>query len=535
MDRYDGFHDFVVARGGALSRTAYLLTGEHHAAEDLVQTALAKAAARWRQIVSQGQPEAYVRRIMINERITWWRRRPARPVAQVPDWAGPDEPHQIVDRITLGQALDTLTPRQRTVVVLRFYEDLSEAETADAMGCSIGTVKSQTHVALGHLRRALPLFAEQAGQYADAGAAVATAGRRRARRTAAVAALALIPFVLGLLVVYTSLGPAPVPPPVTGTPSPTVTAGPSPATPAGAPPLPTSVPAAGATLPDLPADRGVGRASLIRAHRFDDGGTTLQIAATSGWYQLRIPVDSPELLLSPDGRWLAWIDHDQQAVMRDLTGTDQQRLPGRPLAWSPTGNWLVVQAHNSARPQLVPLAEGKARQLAATNRWNNVKGVLDSGEVLRGTDARPGRTGFPLAIEDPVTGRTRRIDVELATLLKPDEHALGIGNLPVIVPLTGSTAAVQIEYQNNATVVAYIEFSLEDGAALRRIDLTGRAGVEKRTSNPCLKGRDLIWSDGRVLRQAVYGTTADGASLDMPHDGFSYLLAGCRREAAYQE
>ncbi|GAA1393568.1 SigE family RNA polymerase sigma factor [Catellatospora coxensis] len=140
MDRYDGFHDFVVARGGALSRTAYLLTGEHHAAEDLVQTALARAAARWRQILEQGEPEAYVRRIMINERITWWRRRPARPVAQVPDRPGPDEPHQILDRISLGQALDTLTPRQRTVVVLRFYEDMSEADTAAAMGCSIGTV-----------------------------------------------------------------------------------------------------------------------------------------------------------------------------------------------------------------------------------------------------------------------------------------------------------------------------------------------------------------------------------------------------------
>src|SRR5690349_17789955 len=113
MNRFDGFHEFVVARGGALSRTAFLLTGEHHAAEDLVQSALAKAAARWRQIMEYGQPEAYIRRIMINEHISWWRRRPARPMAQVPEWSGPDEPRQVVDRVVLGRALDTLAPRQR--------------------------------------------------------------------------------------------------------------------------------------------------------------------------------------------------------------------------------------------------------------------------------------------------------------------------------------------------------------------------------------------------------------------------------------
>ncbi|WP_275412070.1 sigma factor, partial [Catellatospora coxensis] len=115
MDRYDGFHEFVVERGGALSRTAFLLTGEHHAAEDLVQSALAKAATRWRQIMDYGQPEAYIRRTMINEQISWWRRRPARPVAEVPERAGPDEPGRVVERVALGQALATLTPRQRTV------------------------------------------------------------------------------------------------------------------------------------------------------------------------------------------------------------------------------------------------------------------------------------------------------------------------------------------------------------------------------------------------------------------------------------
>ncbi|MFD0594235.1 SigE family RNA polymerase sigma factor [Catellatospora coxensis] len=187
MDRYDGFHEFVVERGGALSRTAFLLTGEHHAAEDLVQSALAKAATRWRQIMDYGQPEAYIRRTMINEQISWWRRRPARPVAEVPERAGPDEPGRVVERVALGQALATLTPRQRTVVVLRFYEDLSEADTAALMGCSVGTVKSQTHLALGHLRRALPRYAEQAGSTPTARppwpwpAAAGPAGRSRPR------------------------------------------------------------------------------------------------------------------------------------------------------------------------------------------------------------------------------------------------------------------------------------------------------------------------------------------------------------------
>src|SRR5688572_22464130 len=121
MDRYDGFEEFVVARGGALSRTAFLLTGDHHLAQDLVQSALAKAALRWRQITEHGQPEAYVRRIIVNERISWWRRRPPQPVEWIAERAGPDEPHEIVERLALGQALDTLTPRQRAVLVLRYY------------------------------------------------------------------------------------------------------------------------------------------------------------------------------------------------------------------------------------------------------------------------------------------------------------------------------------------------------------------------------------------------------------------------------
>ncbi|MGN9911211.1 SigE family RNA polymerase sigma factor [Phytohabitans sp. LJ34] len=159
MDRYEGLREFVVARGPALSRTAYLLTGDHTLAEDLLQHALAKTAAHWRRVVEGGNPEGYVRRVMVNERTSRWRRRRYVEVsdAAAGDLPGPaDEAEAAVRRISLRRALAALPPRQRAVVVLRFFEDLSEAQTAEAMGCSVGTVKSQTHDALARLRALAP-------------------------------------------------------------------------------------------------------------------------------------------------------------------------------------------------------------------------------------------------------------------------------------------------------------------------------------------------------------------------------------------
>jgi RNA polymerase sigma-70 factor (sigma-E family) len=156
MDRYEGFAEFVAARQMAFSRIAYLLTGDHHAGQDLVQSALVKLAAHWQRVAATGDPEAYLRRIMVNERNTWWRHRPALPVADVPERAGPDEAAGATDRVSLATALRALPPRQRAVIVLRFYADLSEAQAADAMNCSVGTVKSQTHAALARLRQLLP-------------------------------------------------------------------------------------------------------------------------------------------------------------------------------------------------------------------------------------------------------------------------------------------------------------------------------------------------------------------------------------------
>jgi RNA polymerase sigma-70 factor (sigma-E family) len=152
---HQAFDAFVLARGAALAHTAYLLTGDHHLAEDLVQTTLFKAAKAWHRI--QGDPEPYVRRIMHNQNISVWRsRRHLREVALTPahDPALRDTDPDL--RIALRRALGTLTPKQRAVVVLRFYEDRTEVETAACLGISPGTVKSTTRQALARLRAAAP-------------------------------------------------------------------------------------------------------------------------------------------------------------------------------------------------------------------------------------------------------------------------------------------------------------------------------------------------------------------------------------------
>ncbi len=155
-----GFAAFVAGRGAALSRTAYLLTGDHHLAQDLVQAALLQAAKHWGRIHTS--PEAYVRRAMYHQNISWWRRR---KLAESPlshhDRAAAASDTDL--RLTLDQALGRLTPKQRTVLVLRFYEDLTEVETAKALGISAGTVKSTSRQALARLRALAPELAELIG------------------------------------------------------------------------------------------------------------------------------------------------------------------------------------------------------------------------------------------------------------------------------------------------------------------------------------------------------------------------------------
>jgi RNA polymerase sigma-70 factor (sigma-E family) len=158
-DRLDGFAEFVAARRRALSRMAYLLTGDDMAAEDLLQSALVKTVGQWPRLARDGRPEAYVRRVMLNERASWWRRRQRvdeRPAATLPDTAAPDDIATAADRLTLAAALTRLSQRQRAVLYLRFYEDRSEAEIAALLGCSPGNVKRHTSDALARLRALAP-------------------------------------------------------------------------------------------------------------------------------------------------------------------------------------------------------------------------------------------------------------------------------------------------------------------------------------------------------------------------------------------
>jgi RNA polymerase sigma-70 factor (sigma-E family) len=143
------FDAFVAATSPRLVRTAYLLVHDRQLAEDLLQTALTKAWFAWRRI--EGNPEPYVRRVMVTTAVSWWRRRWTRemPSDRLPERAGPGSEAPDQD---MWQALGRLPARQRAVVVLRFYEDLTEADTAELLGCSVGTVKSQCSKALAKLR-----------------------------------------------------------------------------------------------------------------------------------------------------------------------------------------------------------------------------------------------------------------------------------------------------------------------------------------------------------------------------------------------
>ena len=155
----DEFDDFVRARASAMFRTAYLLTGDHHAAEDLVQEILEQMYVRWRHI--RQTPEGYARRALVNRANNRWRlrrRRPETGLAAMPAGGEPgtsDRADEVVGRHVIVGALRTLPARQRAAVVLRFLDDLSVAEVAEALGCSAGAVKRHTSRGLAKLRELL--------------------------------------------------------------------------------------------------------------------------------------------------------------------------------------------------------------------------------------------------------------------------------------------------------------------------------------------------------------------------------------------
>ncbi|MEV0153375.1 SigE family RNA polymerase sigma factor [Micromonospora sp. NPDC050686] len=153
-DGRDDYVNFVERHQHRLLRAAYLICGNRHQAEDLLQDALLKLALRW-PTVRDGDPAAYVRAILYRDTISWWRRRRREWLSAYPPERETGDGDGAL-RLSVRAALDRLPPRQRAVVVLRYFEDLTEAATAEVLGVTVGTVKSQCHDALRRLRQVAP-------------------------------------------------------------------------------------------------------------------------------------------------------------------------------------------------------------------------------------------------------------------------------------------------------------------------------------------------------------------------------------------
>jgi RNA polymerase sigma-70 factor (ECF subfamily) len=169
------FTAFVRNSSQSLARTAFFLTGDRHLAEDLVQTALAQTYVHWHRVRDVEQVEAYARRVLVNANAAWWRRRSAAevPVDTTPDVAIADGTAAFAEREPLVRALRELPARQRAALVLRYFEDRSERETAEIMGCTTGSVKRHTSRGLDRLRALLGETAGAALRPGDVGEATA--------------------------------------------------------------------------------------------------------------------------------------------------------------------------------------------------------------------------------------------------------------------------------------------------------------------------------------------------------------------------
>jgi RNA polymerase sigma-70 factor (sigma-E family) len=163
MPRRDpaAFAEFVAARSAALHRSAYLMVGERQLAQDLLQEALTKTYVAWPTLRDPAKAEAYTRKVITTTAISWYRRRSwqERPSDAIPEAPSDGRTDGLGDDLArrewVWSAIRSLPPRQRAAVVLRYYEDLTEAQTAAALGCAVGTVKSQVHAALATLRTTL--------------------------------------------------------------------------------------------------------------------------------------------------------------------------------------------------------------------------------------------------------------------------------------------------------------------------------------------------------------------------------------------
>jgi RNA polymerase sigma-70 factor (sigma-E family) len=153
------FREFMHARWPTIVRLAYGLTGDQGHAEDVAQAAFARAYASWPRVSRTGNPDAYLRQIVVNENRNRFRKNrvPERLTGSLPEHGGADATREYDERSALIAALQRLGPRQRAVIVLRYWMDLTEAEAAAALNCSVGTVKSQASRALATLRQSTEL------------------------------------------------------------------------------------------------------------------------------------------------------------------------------------------------------------------------------------------------------------------------------------------------------------------------------------------------------------------------------------------
>ncbi|UUW88939.1 SigE family RNA polymerase sigma factor [Pimelobacter simplex] len=365
--------DFTAWAAGAeqpLLRSAYLLTGDLHRAEDLVQEALVKVALRWRRLRA-GYPTAYARRIIANDHVSWWRRHGREvPVADVHDGAVAvvaaasvsSDPEAV---LVVQKALARLTPSQRAVVVLRHFDDLSERETAEALGVSVGTVKSQNSAALARLRSGAPELLDLVAPAGLGERAVREAGRRRAqRRVVGGAALAVVLVVLaGVLVTRGDRGaePPPIAPTTVPTTVPSGTAAAAPRIERWDPFTVVDAPVRASVLPrrlDPPPARSV--PSVLREPlpggavlALPEPGADLRLLGTDGTW--RCVAGTADLLadtlggtlapaLSYDGTQVAFATYDGIRVVDVTTGADRTVPWPKPIAerWDnpPALTWL---------------------------------------------------------------------------------------------------------------------------------------------------------------------------------------------------
>jgi RNA polymerase sigma-70 factor (sigma-E family) len=153
-----GFDAWVASRSGALTRFAYLVTGNQHEAEEALQAALTSACAKWSRVRRADDPEAYVRRMVVNAHISWWRsfRRRETPTDDVREERSSGDPaDSTTEADRVWRLCATLPPRQRAAVVLRFYEDLSFRQIADVLDCTEATARSHIHRAMAALRKTI--------------------------------------------------------------------------------------------------------------------------------------------------------------------------------------------------------------------------------------------------------------------------------------------------------------------------------------------------------------------------------------------